>query len=87
MQEQLDRHEHVIGDMREMVARIDERTKLLLEKVEASDKHRGDLEARIAPLADAVMRWKGGLAVIAIISGAVGALLLAAAKRWFSLAP
>jgi len=87
MQDQLDRHETVIGDMREMMARIDERTKLLLEKVEASDHHRKALEERIAPLADAVMRWKGGLAVIAIISGAIGALLLAAAKRWFSMTP
>lgn len=87
MQDQLDRHETVIGGMREMVARIDERTKLLLEMVEAGDKKRESLEERIAPLADAVMRWKGGLAVIAIISGAVGALLLAAFRRIFHIDP
>ncbi|HMU15824.1 MAG TPA: hypothetical protein PKC95_00135 [Thauera aminoaromatica] len=86
MQEKIDRHEVLISDLRVVIARLDERTKTILEKLVAAEQSRNEIERRLAPaslepLAENVSRWKGALAVIALIAGALGASITLFMKR------
>lgn len=81
MQEKIDRHEVLISDLRVVIARLDERTKTILEKLVAAEQSRNEIERRLEPLAENVSRWKGALAVIAVIAGALGASITLFMRR------
>lgn len=83
MQEKIDRHEVLISDLRVVIARLDERTKTILEKLVQAEQQRALLEGRLEPLAENISRWKGALALIGIIAGALGASVAVFLKRVF----
>jgi hypothetical protein len=84
MQERIDKHDEILSDLRVTVARLDERTLTIIEKLDQAVIARRDLEERLEPLAESVTRWKGGLTVIALAAGAIGAAAAKVATKLLS---
>ncbi len=83
--QRIDRHDDLLTDLRITVARIEERTKTILDVVEEGERRRAALEERIEPIAETVERWKGALALLALMSGLAGAMVTLGIKRLFGL--
>jgi hypothetical protein len=83
--DRLNRHDDVLTELRIAVARIEERTKTILDVIEEGECRRAALEERIEPIADTVERWKGALALLALMSGIAGAVITVAFKKLFGL--
>lgn len=83
MQDRIDRHDEILSDLRVLVARLDERTLTIVQKLDQAVVARRELEERLEPLADSVTRWKGGLTVIALAAGSIGAAAAGIARKIF----
>lgn len=77
----------ILTDLRIAVARLDERTKTIVEKLDEAMVSREHLEKRLAPLTANMNRWKGALVVITFIAGSLGATITTWIKHAFGASP
>jgi hypothetical protein len=52
----------------------------IILKLDAAMVSREHLETRLAPLTEHMNRWRGGMAVILLVAGSIGALVSSFAK-------
>lgn len=76
-----------LTELRIMVARLDERTKTIIEKLDDAVVSRDHLERRLAPLTANMNRWKGALVVITFVAGSLGATISTGLKNLFGASP
>lgn len=67
------------------IARLEEQIKAIHQKLDDAVVSRSHLDERLAPITENMNKWKGGITVIALVAGSVGAFVSALAKHWFSI--
>ena len=73
-----------LTELRIVVARLDERTKAIMQKLDDAVVSREHLEQRLAPLTENMNKWKGGVAAITIVAGSIGAVITTVVKHLFT---
>lgn len=66
-------HDETLTELRIAVARLDERTIKILERLDQAVVSRTHLEERLAPITENLNRWKGALTLIVIVAGSISA--------------
>lgn len=72
-----------LTELRITVARLDERMNTVITKLDQSMVSREHLNETLKPLTESMDKWKGGLAVITIVAGSIGALVTTFIKQFF----
>lgn len=83
--DRLDRHDELLRELHATVARLDERTKTIIDKLDDAVVSREHLENRLAPLTENMNKWKGALTVVTVIAGAIGATVATLLKRMLGI--
>lgn len=65
------------------IARLEEQIKAVNAKLDDAVVSRAHFEERLAPLTENMNRWKGGMAVITLVAGSVGAIVTTFIKQVF----
>lgn len=73
-----------LTELRITVARLDERMNTVISKLDQSMVSREHLHETLKPLTENMDRWKGGMAVITLAAGSVGALVTTIIKHLFA---
>lgn len=75
--------DEILTDLRLAVARLETKVEGIDEKLDTTVVSHLHLETRLAPLTANINRWKGGMAVLVLVGGIVGSLLVNLAKSLF----